>query len=80
MVFFLSVILHIHRDRYHQCRPGCSYLHIVYNVISQLLFGFPLEMVHSWWRTAIIYLTGVTAGTSVRLHVCLRACQSVSLP
>lgn len=40
-----------------------GYLHILYNVITQLLFGFPLEMVHSWWRTAIIYLTGVTAGS-----------------
>ncbi|XP_076440786.1 rhomboid-related protein 3-like [Babylonia areolata] len=40
-----------------------GYLHIVFNLIAQLIFGFPLEMVHGWWRTTIIYLTGVIAGS-----------------
>ncbi|XP_025113858.1 rhomboid-related protein 2-like [Pomacea canaliculata] len=40
-----------------------GYLHIVFNVLTQLLFGFCLEIVHGWWRVAIVYLCGVTAGS-----------------
>nr|KAG5703074.1 hypothetical protein BaRGS_016235 [Batillaria attramentaria]KAG5706594.1 hypothetical protein BaRGS_005664 [Batillaria attramentaria] len=40
-----------------------GYLHIIYNMVAQLLFGFTFEMVHGWWRVAIIYNVGVTAGS-----------------
>ena len=33
------------------------------NWIVQLLLGIPLELVHSWWRVSLIYLSGVLAGS-----------------
>ncbi|KAM7312690.1 protein rhomboid-like [Ixodes scapularis] len=32
------------------------------NIILQLAFGLPLEMVHSWWRVMIVYCSGVQCG------------------
>ncbi|XP_064616451.1 rhomboid-related protein 2-like [Liolophura sinensis] len=40
-----------------------GYLHILFNLIFQLLLGLPLEMVHKWWRILVIYLLGVLAGS-----------------
>lgn len=37
--------------------------HLVFNVIIQILLGVPLELVHRWWRVALIYLAGVAAGS-----------------
>lgn len=40
-----------------------GYMHLVGNLIFQLLLGLPLELVHKWWRVLIVYLTGVIAGS-----------------
>ncbi|XP_039485479.1 protein rhomboid [Drosophila santomea] len=40
-----------------------SWLHLGYNVLTQLLFGVPLELVHGSLRTGIIYMAGVLAGS-----------------
>ncbi|XP_015114466.1 rhomboid-related protein 2-like [Diachasma alloeum] len=45
-------------------------IHLVGNLLVQILLGIPLEMVHRWWRVLIIYFAGVIAGslgTSVAL-------------
>lgn len=38
-------------------------IHLVVNLLVQLLLGVPLEMVHRWWRVLIIYFAGVLAGS-----------------
>ena len=43
--------------------PFCRYVHITTNLLVQLLVGLPLELVHRWWRIAIVYLCGVLAGS-----------------
>ncbi|KAH8303809.1 hypothetical protein KR018_008188, partial [Drosophila ironensis] len=40
-----------------------SWLHLAFNVLTQLLFGLPLETVHGSVRTGVIYLAGVLAGS-----------------
>ncbi|VDM53757.1 unnamed protein product [Angiostrongylus costaricensis] len=35
--------------------------HLVFNVLTQLLLGIPLELVHQW-RVIVIYLAGVLSG------------------
>ncbi|KAK7094963.1 rhomboid-related protein 2-like [Littorina saxatilis] len=40
-----------------------GYMHILFNMIFQLLFGLPLEIVHKAWRVALVYLLGVIAGS-----------------
>ncbi|XP_066144384.1 rhomboid-related protein 2-like [Euwallacea fornicatus] len=40
-----------------------GYLHIVVNLIVQLMLGIPLEMVHGWWRVSFLYFAGVIAGS-----------------
>ncbi|XP_046547270.1 rhomboid-related protein 2-like isoform X1 [Haliotis rubra] len=40
-----------------------GFLHILSNMIFQLLFGLPLEIVHKWWRVMVVYLCGVIAGS-----------------
>lgn len=37
-------------------------MHLLTNVTMQLLLGITLELVHKWWRVALIYLVGVLAG------------------
>ena len=37
-------------------------MHLIFNLIFQLLLGIPLEMVHKWWRMGIVYSLGVIAG------------------
>lgn len=37
--------------------------HLAFNVIVQLLYGLPLEMVHGSTRIAVIYMAGVLAGS-----------------
>lgn len=44
-------------------RFSCRYVHIVVNLIFQLLMGIPLEMVHGWWRVSLLYFLGVIAGS-----------------
>ena len=38
-------------------------MHITTNTLVQLLVGLPLELVHRWWRIAIVYMSGVLAGS-----------------
>ncbi|CAH1971798.1 unnamed protein product [Acanthoscelides obtectus] len=40
-----------------------GWLHLCFNLSVQLLVGLPLEMVHGTGRTALIYLSGVLAGS-----------------
>ena len=39
-----------------------GYYHIGLNLALQLLVGIPLEMVHGWWRVALLYLLGSIMG------------------
>uniref|UniRef100_A0A1B6LK46 EF-hand domain-containing protein n=2 Tax=Graphocephala atropunctata TaxID=36148 RepID=A0A1B6LK46_9HEMI len=38
-------------------------IHLVVNIMVQVLLGIPLEMVHRWWRVLIVYSAGVIAGS-----------------
>ncbi|CAK1589960.1 unnamed protein product [Parnassius mnemosyne] len=38
-------------------------VHLVVNLLVQLFLGVPLEMVHRWWRVALVYVAGVAAGS-----------------
>ncbi|XP_041368691.1 rhomboid-related protein 2-like [Gigantopelta aegis] len=40
-----------------------GYIHLISNMLFQLLFGVMLEVVHKWWRILILYLLGVIAGS-----------------
>lgn len=40
-----------------------GWVHLLFNLSVQLLVGLPLEMVHGSGRLAIIYLSGVLAGS-----------------
>ncbi|KAH8302645.1 hypothetical protein KR044_009258, partial [Drosophila immigrans] len=40
-----------------------SWLHLGFNVFTQLLYGLPLELLHGSGRTAVVYLAGVLAGS-----------------
>ena len=37
--------------------------HCTFNILVQLVLGIPLEMVHNAWRVAVVYLSGVLAGS-----------------
>ena len=36
--------------------------HLITNVIAQLLVGLPLELSHSSWRVALVYIFGIMYG------------------
>jgi len=38
-------------------------MHILMNLIVQIFLGVFLELVHCWWRVALVYLAGVAAGS-----------------
>lgn len=38
-------------------------MHIMMNLIIQIFLGVALELVHCWWRVALVYLAGVAAGS-----------------
>ncbi|XP_032291070.1 protein rhomboid isoform X1 [Drosophila virilis] len=40
-----------------------SWLHLGFNVLTQLLYGLPLELLHGSGRTAVVYVAGVLAGS-----------------
>jgi len=40
-----------------------GFMHIIFNVLVQLMIGVPLEMVHKWWRVLLVYFAGVLAGS-----------------
>uniref|UniRef100_A0A0R3RGX0 Rhomboid protease n=1 Tax=Elaeophora elaphi TaxID=1147741 RepID=A0A0R3RGX0_9BILA len=37
--------------------------HLSFNVLTQIILGIPLELVHKFWRIALVYLSGVLAGS-----------------
>ncbi|XP_055612379.1 rhomboid-related protein 2-like [Uranotaenia lowii] len=37
--------------------------HITMNLLVQIFLGVALELVHCWWRVALVYLAGVLAGS-----------------
>lgn len=39
-----------------------GYMHIIFNMIFQILFGLSLEIVHKWWRVGIVYVLGSVLG------------------
>lgn len=38
-------------------------MHLTMNLIIQIFLGIVLELVHCWWRVAIVYVAGVVAGS-----------------
>jgi len=36
-----------------------SYIHLFYNVVVQVVFGLPINLVHGNWRTLLVYQMGV---------------------
>lgn len=40
-----------------------SLQHLTSNLITQLLFGIPLEYLYAWWRVMLVYLAGVLGGS-----------------
>ncbi|XP_067637635.1 rhomboid-related protein 2 [Eurosta solidaginis] len=38
-------------------------MHLFMNLVIQIFLGVALELVHHWWRVALIYLAGVLAGS-----------------
>lgn len=38
-------------------------MHLMMNLLVQLFLGTALELVHCWWRVALVYLSGVLAGS-----------------
>jgi len=41
-----------------------GWVHLMFNLLVQLLVGLPLEMVHGSVRIAAVYFAGVLAGNS----------------
>lgn len=41
----------------------CSWLHLLFNLLVQVLVGLPLEMVHGSLRIGAVYMAGVLAGS-----------------
>ncbi|MCP9259139.1 hypothetical protein DINM_002107 [Dirofilaria immitis] len=37
--------------------------HLAFNVLTQIVLGIPLELVHKFWRIGLVYLSGVLAGS-----------------
>uniref|UniRef100_T1JDI7 rhomboid protease n=1 Tax=Strigamia maritima TaxID=126957 RepID=T1JDI7_STRMM len=66
---FKSPLIYDPRKRYEAWRyvsymlihAGC--MHILFNMIIQLILGIPLEMVHKFWRVWLVYVAGVLAGS-----------------
>ncbi|XP_055913592.1 protein rhomboid [Eupeodes corollae] len=38
-------------------------MHLFMNLVIQIFLGIALELVHHWWRVALVYLAGVLAGS-----------------
>ena len=67
-------VYHLHAysywvSRYRTCShtkaiPLYSIYHILFNVLTQLVLGLPLELVHKFWRVTIVYMAGVLAGAN----------------
>ena len=67
--------LHVFIKKYNYMKLKPSYLvyfrymHLVGNLIFQLLLGLPLEIVHKWWRVLIVYFCGVIAGNCISASI-----------
>lgn len=46
------------------------WLHLLFNLIVQLVVGLPLEMVHGSGRLSLVYMAGVLAGELQRRKTC----------
>ncbi|XP_050074974.1 protein rhomboid [Anopheles maculipalpis] len=40
-----------------------GFMHLIMNLLVQIFLGVALELVHCWWRVALVYLAGVIAGS-----------------
>lgn len=40
-------------------------MHLVVNILSQMILGIPMEYISSWWRLLAVYLSGVLSGVLV---------------
>lgn len=38
-------------------------MHLLMNLLVQICLGVALELVHCWWRVAMVYVAGVVAGS-----------------
>lgn len=38
-------------------------MHLFMNLLIQIMLGVALELVHHWWRVALVYIAGVIAGS-----------------
>jgi rhomboid-related protein 1/2/3 len=47
----------------------CRWVHLIFNVLVQIVVGIPLEMIHGCLRTGMVYMSGVLAGTYNK-HTC----------
>lgn len=63
-----------HPDKRHELWRFMTYMflhagwfHLGFNLLIQLVFGLPLEMVHGSGRIACIYFSGVLAGSLGKL-------------
>lgn len=59
-------ILYINRD-FDSLIYFYRWFHLGFNLVVQLLFGVPLEMVHGSTRIGCVYLAGVLAGSLGKL-------------
>lgn len=78
-------------DKRHELWRFMSYMflhagwfHLGFNLLIQLVFGLPLEMVHGSGRIACIYFSGVLAGSlgklqSMYLHMLLQVLFNVRI-
>lgn len=64
--YAVNIFLWYHRTALLHIYPIVSsrYIHLISNLIFQLLLGLPLELVHKFWRVLLIYVLGVIAGIS----------------
>jgi rhomboid-related protein 1/2/3 len=44
---------------------ACRWLHLLFNLLVQVLVGLPLEMVHGSLRIGVVYMAGVLAGKAL---------------
>lgn len=47
----------------------CRWIHLLFNLLVQVLVGLPLEMVHGSLRIGTVYMAGVLAGKILLLQL-----------
>ena len=66
MHIFVNQFLFIQMFRFtytYQLFITFRYMHLLTNLIFQLVLGLPLEIVHKWWRLMIVYFAGTIGGS-----------------